>query len=741
MRCSFARHVVLLIATSTLLFACKKKFEEYYERPASLEAPIYQQLESRGKFTQFLALINKAGYKHTLSAAGYWTLFAPTDSAFQNDPDLAAYLQSRGITGGISAVDSATAQAIVQYLLVFNGFEDDRIDDYQSNLGWVVNTSFKRRTAYYTGFYKDTSVTGQAMAAIQSNRNNTGAVNSYYIPADNNNKYIPFFTTDYFSKQGLSSSDYTYFYPASAFSGFNVGQAKVNERNIAAENGVIHIIDRVVTPLPSIDQYLKRKPEFSEFRSLLDTFMVQFIRNNDATHRYQVLTGSNEDVYVKVFSNLLAYSPNSENYFKLQDNDGQRDGWTMVVPRNDSLQKYIKSVVLEYYPSLRALPTNIIADLLNAHMWQTTVWPSKFNNTFNFLGEPLYSHPQTNIIDKKVLSNGIFYGTTKVNEPNVFSTIYGKSYLNPKFGLMTRLLDMDLRGVITNPAAKYTMFMMSDAVLASQTFSFNPASNQWIYNGNGNDSNRLNLLRILNSSVVETPNGELDNIGSAGFRATVATFGGEVIKVNGNQVMAAGNKDRNITATIDSIKTAKNGRVVYLSNLLYFTYVPIGKHIEFLGTPAASEYNLFWNYLRNSTAYDAATSSIIGTSGGSFYTVFIPNNNAMRAAITAGLLPGTAATPNFNPTTTADKVLVEKFIQYHIIDKRTIIPDGKDIGGFPTLLKSVTGDPVVLSVAYPGNIFEVSDIFNRKARIVAGAGNELSNRTMIHLMDNYFRYN
>jgi hypothetical protein len=181
--------------------------------------------------------------------------------------------------------------------------------------------------------------------------------------------------------------------------------------------------------------------------------------------------------------------------------------------------------------------------------------------------------------------------------------------------------------------------------------------------------------------------------------------------------------------------------VVYLNNLLYFPYSLIGKNIEALGTPATSEYNLFWNYLKNSTAYDAVTSSIIGTSGGSFYTIFAPRNSAVRQAITDGLLPGTAAVPNFNPTLTADKIKVEKFIQYHILDKRSIIADGKDIGSFATLLKNANGDPVTITVLYPGNVFELSDAFNRKSHLVTALSNEFANRTMIHLLDNYLKYN
>lgn len=729
-------YVVLIAATFT---SCQKKFDEYYARPDNLAAPIYQQLAAKGKFTSFLSLIDKAGYKETLSSAGYWTIFAPSDSAFTADTEFAAFIQSRGFSS-VSAVDSATAQMLVQYLLVYNAFEKNRIDDYQSSLGWVPDNAFKRRTTYYTGFYKDTSYTGIPYTSVASNRNNTGAVNAYYVPADNNNKYIPYFTSEFLAARGLSQSDYSYFYPGSTFAGFNVANAKVTEKDIAAENGVIHIIDKVVTPLNSIDQYLRNKPQYSLFRSIIERFMVLFIKNVDATRRYQVLNGGTDDVAVKVYSNLLAFSPNNENYFKLQDNDGQRDGWTIFVPTNDSLTKYINTVVLQQYPSINSLPLSIVSDLLNAHMWQSTVWPSKFSSTYNFLGEPAKMNNTTDIVDRKVLSNGIFYGTKKVNEPNVFSTVYGKAYLNPNYSLMTRLLDQELKPIITNPNVKYTMFMVSDAVLAAKGYSYNPGSNLWSFGATANDSVRLNLMRMINTGVIETPNNELANLGVTGVKGIMGSYGGEYIKYDGNKVFSVGTIEKNVSVTIDSVRQVLNGQVAYINDLLYFTYQPIGSTVAVLGTPAASEFNLFWNYLKNSTIFNTTTFEITGITAGSFYTLFIPNKAAMNQAITDGLLPGTVAVPNFTPTTTADKLKVEKFILYHFLDKRTVVANGSDIGSFPSMLRNASGDPVTFSILYPGGIFEVGDGYGRKARMVSTLNNNLSNRTVIHLVDNYLKY-
>jgi hypothetical protein len=42
--------------------------------------------------------------------------------------------------------------------------------------------------------------------------------------------------------------------------------AKVIEKDIYAENGIIHTIDKVITALPSLDQYIGSNSDYSEFR-------------------------------------------------------------------------------------------------------------------------------------------------------------------------------------------------------------------------------------------------------------------------------------------------------------------------------------------------------------------------------------------------------------------------------------------------------------------------------------------
>jgi uncharacterized surface protein with fasciclin (FAS1) repeats len=633
---------------------------------------------------------------------------------------------------------------------VYNAYKQERISDYQSSLGWVENAAFKRRTANYTGVYNDTNTLGVPVKAISSNRNNSGSL--FYVGADNNNKYIPIFESGYMAGQSLSAFDYNYFYPNSIYSGFNVANAQVVEKDIPAENGVIHVINRVVTALPSIDQYISSNPNYSEFRKLLNKFLVQYVQNAIVTQNYRILHGGSDNIFTKVYNANIAFSPNNENFLKLADNDGQSDSYSMFVPDNATLTTFINTVLLEHYTNIEDLPLNVITDFLNAHMWRTAVWPSKFSSTFNAVGEEARFNAGTNITDKKVLSNGIFYGTNKVQDANVFSSVYGKAYLDPAYSIMTSLLNLDLKFQISNINQRYTLFLISNTAFNAAGFFADPTvsnviNEQWRYipPGGGTQltgsSALVRMQRILNMHVI--PGRDITSLANPGV---ALTYSGEFIKFNGNTVIGAGNYDAGSVATVLNTKTAKNGTVYYLDRIIEFSEKTIGKHIEILGTPTTSEFNSFWLYLKNSPIYNLTTGEIQGVAAGSFYTFFIPNKAAIVAAVNAGLLPGTGTAPNmvpnFAPTLLADKEKVANFIYYHILNKKAIATDGQESGTFETLYKFPNGDPSTLFVNNSApNLITVNDMVNRTATVTLASSNNLSNRAVIHLINNYLKSN
>lgn len=740
MKILLSRSIVL--ACIVLTFSCKKKaWDEYYGRPDNLEPPIYQVLESKGNFKTLLAAIDKAGYKKSLGAAGYWTLFAPHDSAFS------VYFRDKGISG-IEQLDSLACQKIVTYCLVYNAFKRERIGDYQSAVGWVPNIAFKRRTANYTGVYDGQDGNGNPIKVVGSNRNSAVIP---YVDGDNNNKYIPYFVSNFMAAKSLSAADYNYFYPNTAYTGFNVVDAVVTQADIPAENGVVHVINKVITTLPGLDEYISSNPQYSEFKKLFDKFLVAYVVNQVVTKKYQTVTGRNEQVYTKVYPQLIAFSPNNENYLKQQDNDAQADGYSMFVPTNTALLEYVNRVLLEHYTSLEQMPVNIIYDFINAHLWSSTVWPSKFASTFNVLGEEARFDPQADVVDRKILSNGIFYGTNKVQEANVFSSVFGKAYLDPKFSMMTSLLNQELKFQVSNIKQKYSIFMISNDVLNASGYFVDPTvdinpNNQWRYTPPGGGTQLVGpnavgrLMRVLQLHII--PQVDVKDISGTGV---VLSYGGEYVRFENNTVFAAGNLDAGNVGVGTGSKTAKNGTVQYIDRVMEFSTAIVGKHVEKLGTPTTSDFNYFWQYLRNSSIYTISSGEIANVAGGTFYTFLIPDKNAILAAVNAGLLPGTGVAPNklplFNPTLPTDKERVNKFIYSHILNKRSVATDGSDGGAVETLYRDNQGDPGSVFVDNSViNAMKLRDVENRTADVIYAKSNFLSNRCVIHLINNYLKY-
>ena len=733
----FAKLLLYYLPLLVFLTNCDSK-DEYYERPKNLEPPIYQQLEARGNFQNFLALVEKAEYKNTLSAAGYWTLFAPNDQAFTK------YFAANGISG-VDAIDKETATKIVTYALVYNAFMTDRLSDYQDNIGWVENMAFKRRTAYYKGVYTGPVKIGTQVVPNQNiiSGNRAGG----FVFADNNNKYIPYFLEAFVTSQQLSGADYNFFYPSSPWNGnFNVANAQVVTADIIAENGIIHEIDEVILPLNNIEEYLGSKPEYSVFKDLFEKYMVYYQESSEATARHKVLTGSANPVYAKIYDGLLEFALNDEGFevrgANRLNNEGQTNTYTIYAPKNEAVTNYLNTVILKNYKTLDETPIDVIRDFLNAHLFPMAVWPTKFQQAPQKTSDEARM-TNSNVVDAKMLTNGLFYGTDKVQEANVFHTVYGKAYLDPKYSMMIRAL-AGYKESLTIPNVKYTLFLVSDEVLTAAGFSWDTRFNYWVYTppGGGSVVNgaqaQVRLQRVIDQHIAtagDNRNTVFDNLSGEGI---IQTFSEEFIRYSNKQVFAAGNVDKGERVNLTGPVEASNGVVYYVDRILNFSELKASQHIA-----ANPDFSYFYQYLTNSSVYDASTLDIKGTTVGTPYTYLIPTNEAIQQAVTDGFLPGTAtAEPNFNPTSAEQRDQVARFIQYHIIAKEQVPFKNvtEEPRGYETIFKDVNGNTGILGVSYRGGSLVITDAHNREATVVMANRNILSNRAIIHQIDNYLQY-
>lgn len=725
--------ILLLILVSG---CSKKEWNDYYDRPEWLGDPIYQQLQARKNFTSFLSVVDKAGYKNILSSQGWWTVFAPNDDAFQ------AFLSENKLPT-VAGISEEQARAIVKYSLVIDAFRKDQLTNYQAASGPVPNSAYKRRTVYYD-FVKEGPKKDGIDKIVDGNSIAPDGVNSgVYILNDNNNKHVPYFIKGFMDNKGVTNDDYTTLFPGSVPSGFNVAGAKVVNADILAENGVIHEIDKVITPLKTIDEQLASNIEYSEFKKLLDDYLVSYVEIPDLTHRYNVLTGSSEKVYAKLYSSLLAFAPNSENYTN-NATDPQIDGFSLVVPTNSALDEFLygsNGILKDKYGSFKDAPKSLLTDFINSHMWTATLWPGKLGSLKNSQNETA-TFSAANIMEKKLMSNGMFYATNEVQKANVFRTVYSRPYLDPQYSLMTKALDeTSLKYSLINPSIGYTLFLISNGQFANEGYSYNTQFLRWAYTLNGVEQNaeisRNRVYRIVQSSVAP---GKVPDLSGEGI---LQTFNEEYIKYKDGKVYAAGNEDAGDAVTIDKVENTINGPVYYTHGILKFTEKEIGFHLQKLAASMPAQFSHFYNYLLNSLVYTQASQVISGTAAGSFYTLFVPTNAAIEQAVRDEILPGNAATgvPNFNPAQ-GDAEKVSKFIKYHLLNKKTIAADGKtdDALSVETLLTNLEGGKEYISVTRQASGLLLRDSKGNTTTTNLSYSNNLSNRTLIHSINKVLKY-
>jgi len=789
----FLKNLLCLLLIVFAFAGCRKAaLDSFYGRPATLADPLYQVMQSKGNFTNFLACVDKAGYTSTLSTAGYWTLFAPNDDAFKK------YFTAHSISS-VSQIDVPTATAIVTYALVYSGYTSlananpsgGTLDVVQPVITAVTTTgivvfvspgpAFKRKTVYHEGIFQDTipnftqygALAGTKVNMVTNNRN-TGT----YDYKDFNNKYIPYFTQYYFNAYGLSAYDYNYFYPGSTFTNsedkFNVLDGNVVNANVICENGVLQEMNTVPVPPPSLEKYIYTHSNYSHFYQFIQRYggLVSYISDANATHLNTVATGSTNLVYAKIYSTLLAYSLGNEN-FMLQGGgtlDPQGNGWTMFAPNNTAFDAYVQSVLLEHYPSVGALPQNIIVDFINAHLSQTTIWPSKFglSTNINFNKENMRIDPNADVVDKVLCSNGLFYGTNKVQATNVFTTVFGRPYLDPAYSMMTRELSFfNYKINLANPTFRYTLLMVPDVTLVKAGFGVNPTlqganppQSGITLNGASGPTVDNTLLRILNLGIYVTPNNELNNIAVSGIYATagLGAMASEYVKFANGQFVAAGNQDYGGAYIANpSYVTASNGTVYYPasnnnSTLLYTSVTnSLGQDIFNKGQVApvngvgGDPYYWFYQFLSKSLLWNATTKAMSNIDVGTDYTVFIPSNAAILDAVNNGWLPGTGTgtvkTPNPGSTSSTDINLITNFIKYHVFKGTQVVPDGKKTGSFNTELFNSDGSPVSLTVSNTtANSMTLIDGQGRVANVGLPATATLADHAVIQLIDTYLQY-
>jgi uncharacterized surface protein with fasciclin (FAS1) repeats len=568
-----------------------------------------------------------------------------------------------------------------------------------------------------------------------------------YAANDNNHKHLAYFFEGYMKVRALDAADYNAFYPGTPYTGLNIGDARIdpNRHNIIAENGYIHVVDKVLFPVQSIDQYLRGKEEYSAFKEILD-FFATYSYNPEVSSKYEILSGLKDSVFTKSYTSLTV-AVNNENYVKEDFNDAQVNNYSITVPTNEAVRDFSKRVLLKYYPSGTTIQdvfysnSAILEEFVNSHLYQTQLWPSRFDTERNSLNEvPKIS--RANIKETKMLSNGAFYGVDACQNANVFQSVYGNVLLDPKYNLMQTALErFGLNLTLKIPTLRYMLVLVSDLELNRIGFEYDPynTTDPIRYKG---AAGTPKMREVIQNQIIPLENYPIPDLGSSGL---LETYSGEYIIYNNNKLSSSGtliqieSNEQQVRIDSTNIGTALsgplNGIAVYSARALTSSSVHAGNFLISLGAEeASSPYNKFFNYLINTDMWSASDGVIKGVELGLNYTLLIPNNAAIDEAIANGDLPAT-----YKPTSTLEIDQVKRFVQYHII-RNTFAIDGKKTGVFETLCKDIEGTIQGITVVQnQAASLQIRDNNDSITSADIANSNRLGQRLLVHSLNGYLR--
>lgn len=541
-------NLILLTMVIGLFTQCTSLFDEAYQRPSWLEPPIYEMLQKDGRFTSYLNCVDSTLYSGILKSASNYTVFAPTDEAFNlylqkngrlnysNDTTASDSLETR--MQALSQISRSEADTIVSYSMVFNNFQFNELTDVLTK-GWDTLASIKKKTAFYEELHRE-PYNGDTIWVIDATSDGAAVV------GENNYKFMPTYMSRIFNKRSLTNMDYETFYDR-AYTGENVQNATVVTKDMYAENGIVHAVDRVNKPLPNLENMISADTTLSRIAKVLDLHNIggeyiykTFLTDDALTLYYKELYPERNinKVYIKWYTGI-PISPNTEKV-GFTDKLAETTGFTMVLPSNNAVQKFYNEKIKPFaaklgYSSIEDVPVSSWNLFLNSHMSKDLIWPSRFANSmnansefYNGLGSTGKGFTDMNFKATKVASNGFLYtldDTTYIH-PKQFETVFGQLLMDPDYSWMAAALNKYYGSALQEELMRspingynseyYIVFMISNTALARNGYSMSISDGEPSFSNPDCSTGLLTaeerLKRLIRSCVfVRIRNNQMDN--------------------------------------------------------------------------------------------------------------------------------------------------------------------------------------------------------------------------------------
>ncbi|HEY3372662.1 MAG TPA: fasciclin domain-containing protein [Prolixibacteraceae bacterium] len=437
---------ILLISILFILLAGCEKWsnQDKFKRPDWLPGKLYTTVLVQENLSLFAECIKLTGLDTIIDVSGSWTVFAPTDEAMRQY--LAENKYSR-----ISDIPKAALEKITKFHIIQDPWSLQQLKILGSD-GWRTgdnaNTNsyaYKRETILRNPDEKYWVKKANKKEIIV--RDSTIA-DGYKMAFTQSRKYVPIFYDKYFSVNGLNILDYSFYFKR-AFEPGNVyyAGAKIIHADIFAENGFVHIIDRVVNPMLNAKEQLESETPGESYQLFLDMiyrYYPDFEPNMPATNSQPAVRyGGIVDTLWDLNYAALAFNPQKERFDNINQTLVKHNG--LIAPTDESFREFIDDVLtiksgFPHWNDYKSLPADVVDMIVAQNFKSSPIYPSTSQYQTIFKGASRFHQNEDAIIRKDFGSNCTFIGLSSYIPDRVFTSVTGPVFCRPSFSIFRRAM-------------------------------------------------------------------------------------------------------------------------------------------------------------------------------------------------------------------------------------------------------------------------------------------------------------
>lgn len=495
-----------LYATAVLMVTsitgCKDGYEWAEEKPSWLGESIYDELQRRGEFSIFLQMVTDLGRDEFLKKTGSVTVFAATDDAYRT------YFAKRGIDA--DNLTPAQKKYLVNSAMLENAYVLDLLTNLSVTDG-IAKGQVMRRTNTQWAVYD--SITTVPTASLPPStplhdwwkRLRTMDQPAYNIIAQGTQPMVHFLWRQMMTK-GITPTDFSYLFGGKTFNEEDVyiNNVKVREGNITCQNGYIHIMDDVPTPLPSMAAYMAENGHTDLFARLIDRFSIPLSATDVAkqyAYLYDYYQGQGlysplwggDSIFYKGYlwrdalgngitsvgnekaTGWLKLDPGRLDYVESGIDEGVDMG-AIFAPTDEALLAWWEGddgqFLRQRYPSdtpFDSVPDNVLAEFLNNHIQPSFLnsIPSRFGNVRDDAKDPIGLTTDAIVPDATATCcNGALYVMNEVYAPSSFRSVIAPTLVEDNMKIMDwAIRNLEFKPYLLSMVSYYNYIILTDEAL------------------------------------------------------------------------------------------------------------------------------------------------------------------------------------------------------------------------------------------------------------------------------------